>query len=804
MNAISRRCAGRIAAVLPLLTAALFLVTVAAQAQVAYSSAFSTGGGLEWSNPKTEKAPNGSTTYLGRFRNESVRLSLTSLPAHTYAAVTFDVYAILGWDGNGTTNGPSTFKVSVPNGLTLLQTSFSNTQTHQSYPEASPYSDYTPRTRVHWSNALGFVNPGETAYRITRTFPHRSDTLAVDFAVQGLSGTASWALNNVRVKLLSTNPASTLSNGDFELPVTNSITTLNAPATFSGWTVASGSATVRKGWHAASGEQCLDLSGAIQQDVPVFPNQQYDLRFWLSGNPLTTPAVKQVQVLWGTTVLDTLSFDTTGHSIQTLDWQPHHYLVVAPSSGSSIQLTFQPVTAGNSGPLLDGVSVSPVAPGDVNDDGVTDLQDAVATLRMLTGLNGNDLLAHTRADVYPFAGTTGHLHGDGVLSFADVRTSLKLASGGVGYLDLAQAAMTDLYAHFWVGTATSGHVLPTWGGQYNTTFPNGSMWEHAQMLRTMMDLYRITHDPALLQRISSDWSWVMSKFSSSTLTQVGAGTNMNWSDDAGWSAIMYLDVYRTNQNASALTYAKNLFTNTYARWADNTYGGGLWYTDEHLQKSVYQVSQILAGLRLYDITGDVSYKDKAVSLYTWVDSHLARGTGLYYVDYNINGPGKANTPPRQAGSDTMLAGNMAMAVAAARLYRATNDVTYLNRAIQTANAILAVENDGGGLLMNDRDANVEGFYMGDWVAEVLTLPGIGPEHADALRRTASSIYAAARTPDGFYSGNWSGPAQGPLAVWGADGKGFIPQQIVISSNSVHVIVGAAGIGVLQPGPVKAF
>ncbi|HEY3412712.1 MAG TPA: glycoside hydrolase family 76 protein [Armatimonadota bacterium] len=803
MKAPSRRRPGRIAAGLPLLAAVFFLVSVRAQAQVAYASRFATGAGPEWSSPRTEKAPNGSTTYLGRFSNESVRLSLSSLPAHTYAAVTFDAYAIQNWDGNGALNGPDMFTVQVADGLTLLQTSFSNTATHQSYPEVCPYSDYAPRTGYSWANSLGFASPGDTAYRITRTFPHRGDSLALDFAVQGLSGTASWALGNVRVTLYSTDPGSTLSNGDFELPAVSSSGTYSPPSTLSGWAVASGTVTLRKAWQTVSGEQCIDLSGAIQQDIPVSPNQQYDLRFSLSGNPLTTPAVKQVQVLWGTAVLDTLSFDTTGHTMQSLGWQPHQYLVVAPASGSTVRLTFQPVTAGTSGPMLDGVSVSPVTPGDVNDDGVTDIQDTVATARLLTGLNGSDPLARTRADVYPYTGTAGHQHGDGALSFSDVLTSLRLASGGVGYLDVAQAAVNDLYTHFWVGTAATGHVLPTWGGQYNTSFPNGSMWEHAQMLRTLMDLYRVAPDPVLLQRITSDWSWVLGKFSAATLTSVGAGTNMNWSDDAGWSMLMYLDVYRANHNAAALTDAQNLFNNCYARWADSTYGGGLWYTDEHLQKSVYQIAQILAGLRLYDITGTTSYKDKAVLLYNWVASHLERGTGLYYVDYNVNGPARNNAPPRQASSDTMLAGNMAMAVAAARLYRATNDVTYLNKAILTANAILAVENDGGGLLMNDRDANVEGFYMADWVAEVLTLPGIGPEHADALRRTASSIYTAARTPDGYYSGNWSGPAQGPLAVWGS-GTSFIPQQIVISSNSVHVIVGAAGIGVLRPEPARAF
>lgn len=636
----TRRLAAPVAATALVAALALFVMTARTQAQVAYSSAFATGAGAEWSNPKTEKAPNNTTSYLGRFGNESVRLSLASLPAHTYVGITFDVYAIQNWDGNGATNGPDMFKVSVPDGLTLVQTSFSNTSTHQSYPEACPYSDYSARNGVYWSNALGFSTPGETAYRITRTFPHRGGTLDVDFSAQGLSGTASWALNYVRVRVYSTNPSSTLSNGDFELPAVSSASTFGSGASFSGWTVASGTATIRKGWQTASGEQCVDLPGAIQQDVPVSPNQQYDLRFWLSGNPLTTPAVKQVQVIWGTTPVATLSFDTTGLSTQNLAWDPQHFLLVAPATGSTVRLTFQPVTAGTSGVLLDGVSVSPVVPGDVNDDGTTDLQDSVATLRLLTGLDGSDPLARTRADVYPFGGTIGRMHGDGALSFADVQTSLKLVSGGVSYLDLAQAATNDLYTHFWVGSATSGHVLPTWGGQYNTSFPNGSMWEHAQMLRTMMDLYRIAPDPTLLQRISSDWNWVMSKFSANTLTQVGAGTNMNWSDDAGWSAIMYLDVYRCNQNANALTYAKNLFNNTYARWADSTYGGGLWYTDEHLQKSVYQISQILAGLRLYDITGDVTFKDKAVSLYTWVASHLERGSGLYYVDYNVNGPAK--------------------------------------------------------------------------------------------------------------------------------------------------------------------
>ncbi len=89
-----------------LLAAVLLLGTAPALAQVVYTSTFGSGAGPQWSNTKTERTLN-NVPFLGRFGNESVRLSLAPLPAHTYASVTFDVYVIQGWDGNGTANGPA-------------------------------------------------------------------------------------------------------------------------------------------------------------------------------------------------------------------------------------------------------------------------------------------------------------------------------------------------------------------------------------------------------------------------------------------------------------------------------------------------------------------------------------------------------------------------------------------------------------------------------------------------------------------------------------------------------------------------
>ena len=138
---------------------------------------------------------------------------------------------------------------------------------------------------------------------------------------------------------------------------------------------------------------------------------------------------------------------------------------------------------------------------------------------------------------------------------------------------------------------------------------------------------------------------------------------------------------------------------------------------------------------------------------------------------------------------------MAMGVLHAHLYRLTGDDTYRLRAIRTAEAILAHLVTGKGVYLNDRDAWSNGVFAGDWVREVLTLPGISAKHAAVLRATADSICHNARTADGFYGGSWSGPAEGPASRWFVGNSK--PQQIMTSANSVNVIVAAAALEVVH-------
>jgi len=359
----------------------------------------------------------------------------------------------------------------------------------------------------------------------------------------------------------------------------------------------------------------------------------------------------------------------------------------------------------------------------------------------------------------------------------------------------AVSAVEDLLRHFWVGDAATGHVLDTWSGRARRGDDRGILWERAMFLGVVHDLYQGTHDPVLHQRLQADWTYLKKRFRPEELQACGNGTENNWSDDAGWSALMALEAYQDTGDKEALTDAEALFNNACARWADDTLGGGLWYNDERKVKSVYQANLILAGVWLSEVTGDPAYRDRALPLYNWVEAHLLRSDGLYWCDYGAKGPHISGNH-REAASDTFLGGNMAMGIIAARLYRDTGQAVYKDRALRAAQAVSRLETDGKGALMDDRDAWTNGYFMGYWVRDVLTLPGTKREARAIVRRTAEAIWQRARTSEGFYSGCWNGPAEGEACPWTKGG--FTPQQIMTSSSAVHVLVGADLLGNLTP------
>lgn len=204
---------------------ASLLVVQPAAAAVVYSNTFSGGVGPGWTctggTPLIATAPGGQR-FLGRdsaygFRWDTATLSLSALPAHSTLTLSFTLYIIRSWDGDNTIYGPDRWSLAVRNGQTLLllDTSFSNSSSYQSYPDwypALPNHPLGTGATAHDTLGYNWYNYyGDSTYAFTITFPHSAGTVAIDFTGAMLTepgnnwGIAdeSWGLDDVVVSIES-------------------------------------------------------------------------------------------------------------------------------------------------------------------------------------------------------------------------------------------------------------------------------------------------------------------------------------------------------------------------------------------------------------------------------------------------------------------------------------------------------------------------------------------------------------------------------------------------------------------------
>jgi hypothetical protein len=169
-----------------------------------------------WSTSQTDATPIGSRTFLGQFLNETVTLTVSELGGHSDVTVSFDLYVIQSWDGNGPA-GPDVWELSVGGIGPLLHTSFSNVYFEdQSYPGPFPDSSHPAQTGAVEVNTLGYPLYGDSVYHLTFTLPHVESSLSIDFSAFGLASLEdeSWGLDNVEVLV----DGSRLYFEDFEPP----------------------------------------------------------------------------------------------------------------------------------------------------------------------------------------------------------------------------------------------------------------------------------------------------------------------------------------------------------------------------------------------------------------------------------------------------------------------------------------------------------------------------------------------------------------------------------------------------------
>lgn len=173
------------------------------------------------------ESPQGGRRFLGEFGGpkigtaadpgynrtavvQTIRLTLGDLPPHQALRLSFDLYVLKSWDGDSPQYGPDRLRLSVSNGPTLLDASFSNN--HKVEREGS-YQDFPkprslPQTEARSTDTLGYDFFGDAIYHFEFDFPHDKPHLELDFTSNLFEGKGtndeSWGIDNVVIETVGT------------------------------------------------------------------------------------------------------------------------------------------------------------------------------------------------------------------------------------------------------------------------------------------------------------------------------------------------------------------------------------------------------------------------------------------------------------------------------------------------------------------------------------------------------------------------------------------------------------------------
>jgi len=367
---------------------------------------------------------------------------------------------------------------------------------------------------------------------------------------------------------------------------------------------------------------------------------------------------------------------------------------------------------------------------------------------------------------------------------------------------LAKTAVNDLLAHWWIGDAKTGHLMPTHGGC--EAKGRGVIWERGVLICALEGLGATTGDADCGERIRAQWLHDTQLYKPAELDACGPGSPAPWCDDAAWALLYYVTAFQQTGDPAALDRAKGMIRNIRTRWHDGALDGGLWYNEQRKVKSLYSVAFVYGCLGVHEATGDRAYLDIALEEYNWIESHLLRADGLYWCDFSAGPPANPDQPRGPVGSDraghiavassvVYLGGNMGMGACQAYLWQLTGGDRWRVTALRTADALAAHLSDRSGCFINDRDAFTNGIFASFWARRMIGI--VGTQHASfaALRATAKRI-AARRTTDayrpaygtggaGFYTADWDDGN-----VW--EERGSMANMMHVSGSSACFIVAA--------------
>lgn len=243
-------------------------------------------------------------------------------------------------------------------------------------------------------------------------------------------------------------------------------------------------------------------------------------------------------------------------------------------------------------------------------------------------------------------------------------------------------------------------AFDAWYNAYNIESVEGFFWDNAEMMEVVLDAYEVTQDTKYKTKFEGMYKNFIAKNGSDW-------QDNKYNDDIAWMVLVSVRGYFLTGNKSYLDKAKEQFDKMYERAFDYTYGGGmLWYHTKTTKNACINGPSMVACCYLARATGDTTYFNKAISLYTWSKIYLfdaATGKVNDAVDLDKKtGLLKVNKWSSTYNQGTYLG-------AATMLYKYTKEASYLSEATKIALYIRDEMYKGGVMNNEDNGNDLPGF-----------------------------------------------------------------------------------------------
>ena len=237
---------------------------------------------------------------------------------------------------------------------------------------------------------------------------------------------------------------------------------------------------------------------------------------------------------------------------------------------------------------------------------------------------------------------------------------------------------------------------------YYTTSERNSMaegWTQAVMYDIVMDAYIRTNDPNYLNMVNdfyngasnaySDWNWEDIKYVHGWIY-----------DDMMWWVISLTRAYEITGNREYLDNAIAGFDFVWDEAYDEVNGGMIWSWKADGKVAAINYPTVVGAMKLYNISGNEEYLNKAKDVYQWADDNLYQEASGRVADHRVG-----DNPP---GFEDYTYNQGTCIGASVMLFMATNNSNYLEKAVKAADYTKNVMSNEDGILPAEGDWNEQG------------------------------------------------------------------------------------------------